>query len=429
MIELDIPTLTAVVSQCFANSRNNQAFNSEQRLKWLIKGLEMRQLLLQLIGKEMTEGVNSEVGEANQRLGEINQRLKDLQETLKNFNQTLIDLTILADILGQIVDVVSLVFPAHATVKSPAPTPSPELLALAAAPPDILVPTAANSGSDPNETFNSADKLLVKGKGNLGELIAMPVRSGNIVPPYASSSRPLAVNSPLPLESVIGRDDRKRILDTQNAPWRMICSLSIRGPSNNFVGTGWFAGPKTIITAAHCLYEESQMKGWARQIEIFPGRDGNNFPYEAVISQNFEVPQEWLESRGTNPDYDYGVIHLDTPLGERTGWFSVAVARDEELNGTFVNLSGYPGDAAGGFGIYQLFHADIISSVVESRFFYTIDTYGGQSGAPVWQELNNGSRQVVGIHTYGVGGSFQQNSATRITPTILGDVKKWLKSR
>ena len=87
----------------------------------------------------------------------------------------------------------------------------------------------------------------------------------------------------------------------------------------------------------------------------------------------------------------------------------------------------YPGDAAGGYGIYQLFHADRVANFGDSRFYYAIDTYGGQSGAPVWIELDNtGNRQVVGVHTYGIGGSFQLNSATRITPTILTDIKQWL---
>ena len=35
MIELDIPTLFQVTNDCFENSRNNQAFNAEQRLQWL----------------------------------------------------------------------------------------------------------------------------------------------------------------------------------------------------------------------------------------------------------------------------------------------------------------------------------------------------------------------------------------------------------
>jgi V8-like Glu-specific endopeptidase len=425
MNELNISALTELVSQLFANARDNQAFNADQRRQWLIKGIEYRQLLLKLIGIDGSK-VISQVQDANNRLKEITQRLKDKQETLRKYNKTVEDLITLAEILGQIIDIVSVVVPFHAMAASPAPMLNRGLVAeFASPPPASLTPTEGYIGSGPHDPSGSASKLLVKGKGSMAELIVMPKRSTILVPPYANTPSPAAPNSPLPLESLIGRDDRIRILDTFNAPWRMICSLSIQA-NGNYVGTGWFAGPKTIITAAHCLYLK-QMGGWARQIRIFPGRDGNDLPYEAV-SEKLEVPQEWRERRGRNPDYDYGVIHLDTKLGEKTGWFSVAVANDEQLSDAFVNLSGYPGDVAGGFGIYQLFHADQVSDVAENRFFYAIDTFGGQSGSPVWQEGDNGQRQVVGIHTYGVGGSFALNSATRITPLLFNDIKQWLEN-
>lgn len=425
MIELDIPTLCQVTNDCFENSSNNQAFNAEQQLQWFIKGSEYRELLKRAICKKMSEEL-ALIRDANQRLSEISQRLKDVQETLKNYNKTIQELITLAEIIGQILDLASPVITLRSTISKP--TPFAAELAQELYPPELLTPTEGSVGSDPGEPFFSASKLLVKGQGTVPEFLAMPTGAQNIIPVYASSPGAARLNPPpLPFESLVGRDDRVRILDTQNAPWRMICSLSIQGPRGGFVGTGWFAGPKTIITAGHCIYEEHQMGGWATQIQVSPGRDGNNFPYPPVTSQKFEVPEKWVASRGTNPDFDYGVIYLDEPLGERTGWFSVAIADNNRLDGAFVNLSGYPADAAGGYGIYQLFHADRVANFGDSRFYYVIDTYGGQSGAPVWIELDNtGNRQVVGIHTYGIGGSFQLNSATRITPTILANIKLWL---
>lgn len=429
MNELDIPTLFQVTNDCFENSSNNQAFNAEQRLQWFIKGTEYRQLLVRVVGKKMTEELAPKIRDANQRLSEISQRLKDVQETLRNYNKTIQDLITLAEIIGQIIDLASLVIPLRSMMSNP--TPLVAEFARELFPLELLTPTEGSTGSDPGEPFFSASKLLVKGQGTVPEFLAMPTGAQNIIPAYASSPGAARLNPPpLPLESIVGRDDRVRILDTHNTPWRMICSLSIQGPRGSFVGTGWFAGPKTIITAGHCIYEERQMGGWATQIQVSPGRDGNNFPYPPVTSQKFEVPEEWVASRGTNPDFDYGVIYLDEPLGERTGWFSVAIADNNRLDRAAVNLSGYPYDAAGGFGIYQLFHRDLVSNIGDSRFYYEIDTYGGQSGAPVWIELDNtGNRQVVGVHTYGIGGSFQLNSATRITPTILTDIKQWLKKQ
>jgi hypothetical protein len=48
-----------------------------------------------------------------------------------------------------------------------------------------------------------------------------------------------------PFETVIGRDERVRILDTELPPWRMMCALRMRGPGGaGAIGTGWFIGPR-----------------------------------------------------------------------------------------------------------------------------------------------------------------------------------------
>src|SRR4051812_15241614 len=57
------------------------------------------------------------------------------------------------------------------------------------------------------------------------------------------------------LETVIGQDDRTRILETHLPPWRMICALEMETTFGSFIGTGWFAGPKTLITAGHCVFD------------------------------------------------------------------------------------------------------------------------------------------------------------------------------
>ena len=445
---ISISHLTELTTQCFANSRNNQAFNLEQRNEFLRQGLQYREIIKQLIGQEIEDSTNNlaKEKEADEKLSKINESLKRTQETPQKFNQTIESLTELADILSQIINIASVFVPSHGKVKSPVRT-NPKINEGLALTPQTIEPTKGYLGTATPPPFNSKNKLLIKPKGDVAELIRSPRLTTDIIPPYAQKpgsatnlilprfQRPeLAANITSPttafqpvMETVFREDDRHRIHDTENDPWRMICSLAIIGPRGNFVGTGWFAGPKTIITAAHCLYEVTQMGGWATEISIYPGRDGNDFPYQ-TRSSKFEVPQGWIDSQGTEADYDYGVIHLSEPLGEEIGWFSVAFANDEKLKGTRVNISGYPGDLAGNYGAYQLFHADNVPNdgVAPNRFYYTIDTAGGQSGAPVWIELGEDQRQVVGIHTYGFRGVSGRNSATRITPMVLNDIKEWI---
>ncbi|UIE38401.1 trypsin-like serine peptidase [Leptodesmis sichuanensis] len=262
----------------------------------------------------------------------------------------------------------------------------------------------------------SARKLLVRGKGE-GELTKSSFSDVSIA----------AVIQPRP-ETLIGADNRVRILDSETLPWRMICSLEIRGVTGSGIGTGWFAGPKTIITAGHCVFHPN-LGGWAKEIKIAPGRYGAEFPFpkdttipRPLASQKFEALKGWTED--LNTDFDYAVIHLNQPIGNETGWFSIAVQDDATLKGLLVNVAGYPGDRD--FGRYQYFASSKIDKVLPTRFFYEADTYGGQSGGPVWFQDGTDQPVVIGVHSYGVGGSFTLNSATRINADVFQVLKGWI---
>jgi len=233
---------------------------------------------------------------------------------------------------------------------------------------------------------------------------------------------------PLMTESVIGPDERVRIFDTDLSPWRMICSLSMTTPNGSFIGSGWLAGPKTIITAGHCVYDKFQMGGWASRIEVVAGRDDQEAPFGRITAKRFSTTDIWEESQ--NPDFDFGCIHLDEPLGNKTGWFGVLSAPEGDLLNFRVNVAGYPGDLFGGRYLYH--HRKSILRATERRIFYDVDSYGGQSGAPAWvQETADGPPLVVGVHAYGTGGTpsnlhIEANSAPRIIPEVAEIIQGWI---
>ncbi|MEM9342355.1 MAG: trypsin-like peptidase domain-containing protein [Pseudomonadota bacterium] len=238
------------------------------------------------------------------------------------------------------------------------------------------------------------------------------------------------------LLSVIGGEDRQEIINTDQAPWRMICSLGLRaGNGGRFVGTGWLVGPRTVITAGHCLLDRHA--GQMAQIDVMPGRRGDDKPFGsvAVTSAATEVHPKW--SASFDPDFDVGVIHLAEPLGDATGWFSYAVAGDDELLSHQMNVGGYPAHVQGELvaGEELWWHKDAILDTSPRRVFYATDTSGGQSGSPVWAfESGDGAPIVVGIHAYGAelvqsdvtGGSAQANSAPRIDEDIADLIDAWI---
>ncbi len=274
----------------------------------------------------------------------------------------------------------------------------------AAAPPVRLVTPGA--GGAAGERSRSLERIVVKGKGD-------PIE------------RRLSRGA---LETVFGVDDRVRILDTELDPWRMICSLRMQGANGAAIGTGWFVGPRSILTAGHCVFSNHFFGGWAERIEIIPGRDGSRMPYGTLTSTRFSSVDRWIEQE--DPDFDIGCIHLDAAPADNLGWFAVASLPGSELQGYLVNVAGYPGDRDMGVNLYH--HKNRVLSVGDRRMFYDVDTYGGQSGAPVWiHETANSPPVAVGIHAYGVGGSpagLMANSAPRIIPEVFDQITAWVKA-
>ena len=234
-------------------------------------------------------------------------------------------------------------------------------------------------------------------------------------------------------------DDREpvRLVDSDTLPWRMICSLVASGNSRNsrnLVGTGWFAGPKTVVTAAHNVYDEIDLGGWARSITLYPGRYGSLIPYpkdlsfnKPIVSNKYKVLRGWLERDNSKKyNYDLAAIYLDDSVGEETGWFAFGVKSNGFIKDLKVNVSGYPVDQGG--GKYQYFSKGVVDLNQSDKFriFYTADTERGQSGGPVWFQDERNQPVVIGTHVYGVSRGFTLNSATRINSDIFEVIQQWI---
>ena len=188
------------------------------------------------------------------------------------------------------------------------------------------------------------------------------------------------------LEAVIGNDDRVRVADalTRSTPWRQICALRIRAATGkDYVGTAWFIGPRILASAGHCVFLRNE-GGWASSIDVIPGKFGPNEPYGRATATRFGSVDGWIDTGGR--DFDYGVILLDdTTLGSRVGNFAVEAAPDGELIGVTSRISGYPADLDR--AAFQYYHERPVLSATPTRLNYDIDTFGGQSGSPIWRQI------------------------------------------
>ena len=223
------------------------------------------------------------------------------------------------------------------------------------------------------------------------------------------------------LETVHGPDDRVKITSTNVYPWRAHASLLITARDGSmWIGTGWFIGPHTLMTAGHVVYIKNSgvpgRDGFVRSIKVMPGRNGATLPYGSVTSSNLRTVQGWA----TNGDeeHDYGAIILGTDLGLTTGWFGFGVYNDATLTASVGNISGYPGDKPDGT---QWYAARRIASVAARKVYYDIDTFGGQSGSAVYR-IVDGKRYAFAIHAYG---GATTNSGTRIVTPVYNNMVAW----
>ena len=131
----------------------------------------------------------------------------------------------------------------------------------------------------------------------------------------------------------------------------------------------------------------------------------------------------WTEAG--SEEYDYGAFKLNCAIGETTGWLGYYPTLASQA-GLSVLLMGYPGDKPYGT-LWAGAGAIVASEARKTR--YTIDTGGGQSGAPVLEADRGASLAdcfgtcAVAIHTSGeLDGT---NSGTRITYAVADHLTAW----
>jgi glutamyl endopeptidase len=227
-------------------------------------------------------------------------------------------------------------------------------------------------------------------------------------------------------ESVIPPDDRSYIGAGKNilAPYRWVAYLTITAQNSDlYQCTGFLIGPSTVITAGHCLYNDGLGPGggvgWAASVRVVPGRNGAVEPFGAEVSDDLWSVDGWIVD--ANPEYDYGAIGLDHAFPGLVGSFRYA---DLATVGLEPRLSGYPGDRP---GQQQWYDDDIVTDVATHIVSYEIDTYGGQSGSPVWYPPSSADPEVLAIHGYGVGSTCNagDNCGTRVETTVMANFEYW----
>lgn len=221
---------------------------------------------------------------------------------------------------------------------------------------------------------------------------------------------------------VIGSDDRSRITNPVDFPWRTFTKLKITFPDGYTSGcSGAIIDDFHVLTVGHCVY--SLGHGGYGDIKVFPGLDRDYMPFSYANSTFIRTYTQWTTNR--DPDHDWALITLDRNIGFYTGWMGIKTApKESELYKNALNVSGYPNDRLDNtlWNSFETGH-----SANEFQHYYTMDTYGGESGAPVWQS-ENGEQYILSIHAFGNTADTPDitNGGTRINQEKYDRLSQWL---
>lgn len=223
-------------------------------------------------------------------------------------------------------------------------------------------------------------------------------------------------------ESAHGTDDRVEVANTERAPWRSICHLEVTFTTGKVsYATGWFIGPRTVVTAGHALVDPNS-RAWASEVLVVPGRRGDFAPFGHDTATSIDVDRRWYDEG--KEAYDVGAVFLpDHKLGETVGWFGVAAPSDADLSQKpLINNAGYPVESSKPFGTLW-YNAGRIVDFDPAFLYYMVDTAEGQSGSPVFFRKHNDQRLVLAVHTYG---GDDRNKGRRVTRDLVALFDRWI---
>lgn len=250
---------------------------------------------------------------------------------------------------------------------------------------------------------------------------------GSLEPAPAGAGTPAIVFDP---------DTRQRVTPTTEFPWNTMGQLIMTFPNGKtYSGTGVLVDPQHVLTAAHNLFG-NDIGGWAKEVWFIPARDGDDRPYGTMPAKTIFVTEEYRSLSPADPNAtptgtvedvtkyteDYGLVRLQAPL--KLPIFGMYPASDHELQAP-ARITGYPGDKPQGT---MWTDEKKLTNEDEHFLFYKINTYKGQSGSAIIQDLPLPvGKTIVGVHVAG-STKLNTNFAVRLDNDKLRRIRGWMQS-
>ena len=225
---------------------------------------------------------------------------------------------------------------------------------------------------------------------------------------------------------VVGADERLPITNTAKYPFSTVGYLQMENKKGEVWScTAAMIGPKTALTAAHCLYNHAEQGGWRDKFVFWPAVNGeNNAPFGGFDYDTVYVFQAFITDYDGTYDavwqYDVGLVTFKDPIGNSLlGWLGYTTNDIGDFQG---NLVGYHDDKP--FATMWRSACNILAeNVSQVDFLHDCDFAGGASGAPIYfYDQQNKSRVVAGVNIGPSGNNM--NWALK----LYGPVYEWINT-
>lgn len=186
--------------------------------------------------------------------------------------------------------------------------------------------------------------------------------------------------------------------------------ITYKKGEKNYRASGFMIGPAAVVTSGHVLYSNGN---YATHIIVTPAKANNSAPYGSAEYNGVVVNSDWVDDGNT--DYDWGIIELETNIGNSVGWLGLET-KSSSYNSKSIKVNGYPSRVNGetSLTMYRT-SGTICSSKTYKLLSDDTNIINGMSGGPLYYYNSDTGYTAIGLVR---GAENGKNSFIRFTKSL-----------